>query len=237
MNISESRRCSSSLPKKQRKDEAYKNLVEEYTDVETCARELCLRADPEIEAAKRQRFYDRISMPRTERQASNSKKEERKMTIKLPLTENGEYIDTEETSVADIRRQADKSFRNFTSETNRDYCFEDVLKYIDCLNKYVHKRNFNELYRGLLYSDLDWHIDNGDIPGEVEFEIDEDFCNRIYDDTIELCKLGGHSYINTPPQSHEEMHIKFVLVTIIKQVIETYGELTKDLVADRREET
>jgi hypothetical protein len=42
-------------------DEAYKNLVEEYTDVETCARELCLRADPEIEAAKRQRFYDRIS--------------------------------------------------------------------------------------------------------------------------------------------------------------------------------
>ena len=41
--------------------EAYKNLVEEYTDVETCARELCLRADREIEAAKRQRFYDRIS--------------------------------------------------------------------------------------------------------------------------------------------------------------------------------
>lgn len=41
-------------------DKAYKNLIEEYTDVETCARELCLRADPEIEAAKRQRFMTRI---------------------------------------------------------------------------------------------------------------------------------------------------------------------------------
>jgi NTP pyrophosphatase (non-canonical NTP hydrolase) len=43
------------------KREAKAHLIEEFTDVETCARELCLRADPEIEAAKRQRFYDRIS--------------------------------------------------------------------------------------------------------------------------------------------------------------------------------
>lgn len=41
-------------------DEAYKNLVEEYTDVETCAKELSLSADPDIEAMKIKRFYDRM---------------------------------------------------------------------------------------------------------------------------------------------------------------------------------
>ena len=40
-------------------DEAYKNLVEEYTDVETCARELGIESDPEIERRKEVRFYER----------------------------------------------------------------------------------------------------------------------------------------------------------------------------------
>lgn len=40
-------------------DEAYKNLVEEYTDVQTCARELGIESDPEIERRKEVRFYER----------------------------------------------------------------------------------------------------------------------------------------------------------------------------------
>ena len=52
--------CRAENPTPVTESEAYKNIIEEYTDVETCARELCLRADPEIEAAKRQRFMTRI---------------------------------------------------------------------------------------------------------------------------------------------------------------------------------
>lgn len=159
------------------------------------------------------------------------------MIIKLPQTGDREYIDTEETSIADIKRQTDKSFRGYTHGTDKGCCFEDVLDYIDMLNDSVHSRNFDQLYRSLLYADLDWHIDNDDIPGEVEFEIDEDFCERVYDETKDLYKFGSHCYMDTPCQSHEEKHIKFVLVVIIQQVLKTYAELTKDVKADRREDT
>lgn len=39
--------------------EAYKNIIEEYTDVQTCARELGIESDPEIERRKEVRFYER----------------------------------------------------------------------------------------------------------------------------------------------------------------------------------
>lgn len=41
------------------KREAKAHLIEEFTDVETCAKELALSADPDIEAMKIKRFYDR----------------------------------------------------------------------------------------------------------------------------------------------------------------------------------
>ena len=39
--------------------EAYKNIIEEYTDVQTCARELGIESDPEIKRRKEVRFYER----------------------------------------------------------------------------------------------------------------------------------------------------------------------------------
>ena len=41
-------------------NEANDHLVEEFTDVTTCARELGLRADPCIKKHKIDRFYDRL---------------------------------------------------------------------------------------------------------------------------------------------------------------------------------
>jgi NTP pyrophosphatase (non-canonical NTP hydrolase) len=43
------------------KREAKAHLIEEFTDVETCAKELSLSADPDIEAMKIKRFYDRAN--------------------------------------------------------------------------------------------------------------------------------------------------------------------------------
>ena len=40
--------------------EAEAHLIEEYTDVETCAKELKLSASRDIEAMKIRRFYDRL---------------------------------------------------------------------------------------------------------------------------------------------------------------------------------
>ena len=48
-------------------DEAYKNLVEEYTDVQTCARELGIESDPEIERRKEVRFYERYKRMKARR--------------------------------------------------------------------------------------------------------------------------------------------------------------------------
>ena len=48
-------------------DEAYKNLVEEYTDVQTCARELGIESDPEIERRKEVRFYERYKQMKARR--------------------------------------------------------------------------------------------------------------------------------------------------------------------------
>ncbi len=42
------------------KREAKAHLIEEFTDVNTCAKELSLSADPDIEAMKIKRFYDRL---------------------------------------------------------------------------------------------------------------------------------------------------------------------------------
>lgn len=39
--------------------DAMKSIIEEYTDVQTCARELGIESDPEIERRKEVRFYER----------------------------------------------------------------------------------------------------------------------------------------------------------------------------------
>ena len=41
------------------KEQAQKDLIEEYTDVDTCAQELNLKADPEIAAKKLKRCIER----------------------------------------------------------------------------------------------------------------------------------------------------------------------------------
>lgn len=150
------------------------------------------------------------------------------MIIKLPAIRDN-YIDTEKTPINEIKRQACISFKNFTNGTNIQYYFEDVLEYIDVLTDLVHENSFEVTYRGLLHADLDSLINNGDIPGTIDFTPDVDFCERVYDSAIENKKLGGHNYLNVCSHSHEEYDVKFVLVTIIQQVIETYKELTKDI--------
>lgn len=89
--------------------EAYKNLIEEYTDVETCARELCLRADPEIEAAKRQRFMTRI----------RSAKEENKMKMKEFTEDEKVIVKNIDKKFKWIARDKDKRMFVFASEPIR----------------------------------------------------------------------------------------------------------------------
>lgn len=149
------------------------------------------------------------------------------MIIKLPQIPDGVYIDTEETAEEEIRRQTDQSFRAYSRETSKDWLFEDVLRYIDLLNKKAHTiDDFDKVYKDMLHEDLDWHIDNGDIPGEIEFQVDEEFCDELYNRAIGSMELGKHNYPDCYSNGPEERNIKKTIVLIIEQVIKTWRDMT-----------
>lgn len=153
------------------------------------------------------------------------------MILRLPGTRDNSYIDTEEVALDDAYHKAKESFINFTKGTANEYCYEDVLAYIDALNSVVHgPADFDEFTRDYFHGAIDRAIVDGDIPGEVEFSYDEDFALEAFETGKDIREFLGHNYDEVDSHSHEENRTMLVLVAVICGVTDAYRNLTEDVV-------
>lgn len=114
----------------------------------------------------------------------------------------------------DFEDRIRESFKEFTTETAKDYTYQDKLAYIDVMRRRLHKaHDAEECVRNLMHEMLDYEvIEHGDIPDREDY-LSVEFMTSCFD--AGRTNLYAH-YTN---DRHVDEAIMQLLVRAIKVVI------------------
>lgn len=135
------------------------------------------------------------------------------MIIRLPQIGQ---IDTENLP-DNFDKVVELSFQRYTSETRKEYRYEDKLAYIDAMRKqFWHVRDARDAVNRLILDRQKWALENDEDGAEILSP--EDFYNHDF-----MCECFSAGFLplhgRYTGDRHEDSHVAQVLLRIIQVVV------------------